>query len=162
MANISYNQIHETLEETTMALILQKFQEIFDLLPKGTLTTNERQRYRSLNVRNLAFVEHAVKVQNTNDGSLLPALLSTNNMATDLMLFKQMRTLRSRVKNLDSILSDVERIVAHEAYGVALTQYKFYQIGSKVGTPNAKAAVEQLEWRFKNSGGKQKKDGKLL
>ncbi|AFL81882.1 hypothetical protein Aeqsu_2423 [Aequorivita sublithincola DSM 14238] len=56
MANISYNQIHETLDEAKMALILQKIQEIADLLPKGTLTDAERKSYHALDVRNLIFL----------------------------------------------------------------------------------------------------------
>src|SRR5690606_39675810 len=92
MANISYNQIHETLDEATMALILQKIQEIRELLPKGTLTDAERKRYRALDVRNLAFVEDVVRLKNGIGAGILPPVLLNDNTDTDLKLFKQLRS----------------------------------------------------------------------
>ncbi|MBK5212390.1 MAG: hypothetical protein JJE55_01865 [Flavobacteriaceae bacterium] len=152
MANISYNQIHQTLDEATMTSILQKIREIWDLLPKGSLTDTERKRYRALDVRNLAFVEDVVRLKNGIGASILPAVLLNDNIDTDLKLFKQLKTLRARVLGLDYLLKDVERIVGHESYGVGLTHYGMYKVSSKVGVPNAKSAVDALEWRFKNQG----------
>lgn len=162
MANISYNKIHETLDEATMTAILTKLNEIRDFLPKGTLTKEQRQQYRGLDVRNLSFVEDAVRAKNGYGGSLLSPALNNDTLDTDLALFKQMNTLRQRLKNLETMFADVERIVAHEAYGTALLHYKFYQMGSKAGVPNAKATVEELEWRFKKQGpNKGKRPGAL-
>ena len=122
MANISYNQIHETLDEATLALILQKIQEIKEL-PKGTLTDAERKRYRSLDVRNLAFVEDVVRLKNGIGAGILPPVLLNDNTDTDLKLFKQLQTLRSRIDGLNYLLKDVERIVGHEAYGTGLAHH---------------------------------------
>ncbi len=152
MANISYNQIHETLDEATMTAIFDKLNEIRNLLPKGALTPEERKQYRSLDVRNLGFVEDAVKVKNGHGDALLSPMLKNDAMETDLTLGKQVKNLRQRLKSLDAILNDVERIVGDESFGVALTHYKLYKIEAKSGVPNARAAVEQLEWRFKKQG----------
>ncbi|HLT49673.1 MAG TPA: hypothetical protein VKZ90_04415 [Aequorivita sp.] len=152
MANISYNQIHATLDEATMASILQKIQEILNLLPKGTLNKEERKQYRSLDVRNLGFVEDALRVKNGNKAALLPPLLKNDNMQTDLALGKQLRSIRQRLQDVEVKLNDLERIVGHECFGVALTHYKLYKIEAKAGDTAAKAAVEQLEWRFKKQG----------
>lgn len=53
---------------------------------------------------------------------------------------------------MDTILADVERIVGDESFGVALTHYKLYKTEAKAGIPNAMAALEQLQWRFKKQG----------
>ena len=159
MANISYNQIHETLDEPTMMSILQKIQEIWDLLPKGALTDAERKRYRALDVRNLAFVEDVVRLKNGIGAGILPPVLLNDNVDTDLKLFKQLKTLRGRVMGLDYLLKDVERIVGHESYGVGLTHYGMYKVSAKVGVPHAQSALEELEWRFKNQAAKDKKKG---
>lgn len=152
MANISYNQIHETLDEATMLIILQKFQEITDLLPKGTLTSAERKSYRAMDVRNLAFVEDVVRLKNGIGASILPSILLNDAVDTDLKLFKQVKTLRGRVQGLDYLLKDVERIVGHEAYGVGLTHHSVYKIAARVGMPHGKSALEALMWRFNEQG----------
>jgi hypothetical protein len=94
MANISYNQIHQTLDEATMTAIFNKLNEIKSLLPKGTLTPEERKQYRSLDVRNLSFVEDAVKVKNGNGDALLSPMLKNNAIEIDLTLGKQVKNLR--------------------------------------------------------------------
>ena len=152
MANISYNQIHETLDDATMAIILQKIREIHDLLPKGALTDTERKSYRALDVRNLVFVEDAVRIKNGIGADILPTYLLNDNADTDLKLFKQVNTLRNRLLGLEYLLKDVERIVGHEAYGTVLTHYAFYKASSKVGVANAKSVMDELEWRFKKNG----------
>lgn len=152
MANISNNQLHETLDDATMASILQKIEEIFNLLPQGTLTAEERKQYQSLDVRNLAFVEDVVRLKNGIGASILPPVLLNDAVDTDLKLFKQVNTLRGRVLGLDYLLKDVERIVAHEAYGVGLTHYSMYKIAARVGIPNGKSALEELKWRFNEQG----------
>lgn len=159
MANISYNQIHETLDEATMALILQKIQEIADLLPKGTLTDTERKRYRALDVRNLVFVEKVVRLKNSFGASVLPPVLLNDNTDIDLKLFKQVKNLRGRMHGLDYQLKDVERIVGHEAFGTGLTHYGMYKISAKAGVTNAQSALAELSWRFEKQGKKEKKKG---
>src|SRR5690606_27371480 len=162
MANISYNQIHETLDEATMDSILGYLNTIISLLPKGTLTAEERQRYRSLDVRNLVFVEDAVQVKNGAGGTMLPAVLHNDTIDTDLALHKQVKKARTLMQNLHVLLADVERIVAHEAYGTALTHYKIYQVAAKVGMEGGQAAMEKLEWRFKSHAGRGKRDENTL
>jgi hypothetical protein len=159
MANLSYNQIHATLDEATMALILQKIQEIRELLPKGTLTDAERKRYRALDVRNLAFVEDVVRLKNGIGAGILPPVLFNDNTDTDLKLFKQLQTLRSRIDGLNYLLKDVERIVGHEAYGTGLAHYGMYRVTAKAGVPNAQSAMEELAWRFEKQGKREKKKG---
>ncbi len=160
MANISYNQIHETLDSATMGLILQKVQEIWDLLPKATLTDHERKRYLALDVRNLAFVEDVVRLKSSYGANILPAALVNDNADIDLKLYKQVKTIRSRIIGLDYLLNDVERIVGHEAYGTGLTHYGIYKVSAKVGIPNAQSALDELEWRFNKQGAnKGRKDG---
>ncbi|MBT0608620.1 hypothetical protein [Aequorivita echinoideorum] len=154
MANLSYNLIHETLDETRMSTIFQKLEEIKALLPLGTLTPEERKQYRSLDVRNHAFVEDAIRVQKNLGENLLPADLKSDAMETDFLLGKQIKSVRERVKNIENILADVARIVDHESFGMASTQYKLYKVGAKVGIPNARTAVEELRWRFENQGGR--------
>lgn len=155
MANLNYNQINETLDAATMALILQKIQEIYELLPKGTLTATERKRYLAMNVRNLVFVEDGVRVKNGLGNSILPAHMQNDNAETDVKLYKQVNTLHNRVKGLAHKLNDVERIVGHEAYSTVLMHYDIYKASAKVGVPNAKSMVEALEWRFKKHGSKK-------
>lgn len=152
MANISNNQLHETLDEATMASILQKIEEIFNLLPQRTLTAEERKQYQSLDMRNLAFVEDVVRLKNGIGASILPAVLLNDAVDTDLKLFKQINTLRGRVQGLDYLLKDVERIVAHEGYSVGLTHYAVYKIAARVGIPHGKSALEELKWRFNEQG----------
>src|SRR5690606_10755168 len=159
MANISYNQIHETLDEATMASILQKIQEILNLLPKGTLNKEERKQYRSLDVRNLGFVEDVVRLKNGIGAGILPPVLLNDNTDTDLKLFKQLQTLRNRIDGLNYLLKDVERIVGHEAYGTGLAHYGMYKVTAKAGIPNAQSAMEELAWRFEKQGKREKKKG---
>lgn len=162
MANISYNQIHETLDEVTMDSILSSINAIMGQLPKGTLTAEERQRFRSLDVRNLVFVEDVVRIKNGTGGSMLPAALNNDTIDTDLALYKQIKKVRTQIQNLTVLLADVERIVAHESYGTALSHYKLYQVAANVGMEEGKTAMEQLEWRFKSHGGAGRKKDNLL
>ncbi len=152
MANLSYNQIHETLDAATMVLILQKLQEIRDLLPKGSLIDSERKRYLAMDVRNLKFVEDGVRLKNGLGGEILPASMQNDNADIDLELYKQVNIVHGQVQGLDFLLKDVARIVGHEAYGAILTHYGIYKTSAKMGIPNAKSVMDALEWRFKNQG----------
>lgn len=152
MANLSYNQINETLDKATMVLIRQKIHEIWDLLPKGSLIDSERKSYRALDVRNLAFVEDGVRIKNGIGAGILPASLLNDNTDADLKLYKQLTSLFSGVHGLEYLLKDVMRIVGNEAYSAVLAHYGIYKASAKVGIPNAQSALEELEWRFKKQG----------
>lgn len=159
MANISYNRIHETFDAATLAEALNKVKDVTNILPKGSLTPEQRKQYQGLDVRNLSFVEDAVRVKNGFGGALLPPIINNDTLDVDVALYKQISILRYHVNNLATMLTDVERIVAHEAYGAALLHYKYYKAAEKAGGPNAREAVEQLDWRFKKQGAKANKKG---
>ncbi|MBW2937868.1 hypothetical protein KXJ69_07090 [Aureisphaera sp. CAU 1614] len=161
MANITHNLIDQTLDPATLSEIENHLNAVEALLPKKALTADERKKYRGLDVRNLAFVEAALKVQKTLPLTVLPDPMKSEGMEKDLTLYKQANKINSRINHIARLLLDVERIVAHEAYSMALAHYKLYQVGNKLGLPNAKTAVEQMEWRFKSHGGGRKKDDSL-
>lgn len=157
MSNITQNLLDLTLDQATLTSIKDHITAIEAVLPSKGLTPDQRKKYRSLDVRNLGFVQDVVKVKNNIDASaLLPTILQNDNIDNDLVLFKQVNELRSRLLQLVSLLTDIERIVAHEAYSNALAYYKMFQMGAKVGAPNAQTALEQLAWRFKNHAKKDK------
>lgn len=154
MANITTNLLNITLTPAELGVLQGAITTIdAGLAPvvQG-LTENERTSYFSLDENNKVFTEEALQEATVN-GSMLPSAVNVGFLGNDLTLFNQLDGLESQLEGVLRKVRDSKRVVAHEAYAMALTIYTLYRSLAAVGVPGAQQSADRLGERFAQTGG---------
>ena len=148
MGNITENRLNQTLSEATVTEINNAIAQVNQLLPEGSLTDDQRNSLKSIDVDNKVFVEDALNELQINGSGIIPAFVSAQNITNDLTLFNQLEIIESGLNTLAQKVSDLKRIVGDEAYTGGLTIYRLFEGANNAGINQAKQSYEKLKVRF--------------
>ncbi len=148
MGNLTENRIDTVLTEAVITEINDSIIAIEDQLPAGSLTDDERSRYKAIDVNNKIFVEDVITEVGISGAGIIPAFIKPAFIKNDFILFEQLDAIESNMTNLLRRVSDLKRIAGSEAYDYSLTVYRIYESANLAGIPGAKESYEKLRARF--------------
>ena len=155
MSNITNNRVSASIDEGTLkevkdalALINSKLPFLIGLKPE------ERQSIPKISEVNKVFTADAI-VAIKNNGNLLPAYLSVDEISKDYKLYEQLDEVVSLSQQLTEKLSDTQMMAGSEAYVSALTAYRLFEAASNAGLPGTDTIYDQLKQRFAQQGSNQ-------
>ena len=148
MGNLTENRIDTVLTEAVITEINDSIIAIEDQLPAGSLTDDERSRYKAIDVNNKIFVEGVISEVGISGAGIIPAFIKPAFIKNDFILFEQLDAIESNMTNLLRRVSDLKRIAGSEAYDYSLTVYRIYESANLAGIPGAKESYEKLRARF--------------
>ena len=153
MANLSENRLNEVLDPAVLNAAITALDAFMAGLPEGVLNDDQRRRYTGMDVDNRVFVETVLDVMASSGASVLPASFQLATLQVDYDLFEQVKSVLTRVAQVQRKLEDLLRISAHEAFTYALAVYAIYETMSKAGSEDARAGFELMRERFAGQGG---------
>lgn len=152
MSNITNNRVSASIDAATIKSIKEAIATINEKLPFLIgLKPEERQSIPKISEVNKVFTADAV-VAIKNNGNLLPAYLSADEISKDYNLYEQLDELVQLSQQLTEKLSDTQMIVGSEAYVSALTAYRLFEAASNAGLPGTDTIYDQLKQRFAQQG----------
>lgn len=152
MGNITENKLNMIIAAVDIAAINTDIAAINSKLPAGSLTDDQRNNLKSINVDNKVFVEDAIVEMTVNGTGVMPAFLNAANLQNDITLFNQLETIESGLNTLLQRVSDLKRIAGDEAYTGGLTVYRIFESANNAGLNQAKQPYEKLRARFNAQG----------
>lgn len=153
MASLTENRLNEVLDPAVLSAAITALDAFMAGLPEGALNDDQRRRYTGMDVDNRVFVETVLDVMASSGASVLPASFQLATLQVDYDLFEQVKSVLTRVAQVQRKLEDLLRISAHEAFTYALAVYAIYETMSKAGSEDARAGFELMRERFTGQGG---------
>ncbi len=154
MSNVNQNLVNETLPPLAMTAITEALATVESSLPDATLTDEQRQSYNAISVDNKIFAEEVLDEMTTNTTVSIPAFYNKDFLATDLELFEQVESIKSRMLNIVQRLEDLQRVAGHESYGMGTAVYGMFEMMARSGVPGAQTSYDRLKARFAGQGGR--------
>lgn len=148
MANLTQNRLNVTLTPAAVNNINTAIASIATQLPAGSLTDEERNSFRAIDVNNKIFVEDTLAEMGISGAGIIPAFLTPSFIQNDLTLFEQLDSIESTIINVLRRVSDLKRISGSEGYDNALAVYRIYEAANLGGIPGAKESYDKLKMRF--------------
>lgn len=156
MSNLTQNRLNVTLTPAAVTAINSGITAIEAQLPAGSLTDEERNSYRAIDVNNKVFVEDVITEMGISGAGIIPPFLNSTIIQNDLTLFGQLDAIESKIINVLRHVSDLKRICGSEGYDNGLAVYRIYEAAAMAGIPGAKESYDKLKQRFDGQGGKPK------
>lgn len=148
MANLTENKLNTIISVADLATIATSINTISSKLPVGSLTDDQRQSLKGIDVENKIFVEDVITELGISATGIIPAYINPSFIQNDLALFDQLDGVEANLKNVLQKISDLKRIAADEAYGMALATYRMYDGANQAGISGAKQSYDKLKTRF--------------
>ena len=148
MSNLTQNRLNTTLTPAAVTAINASITAVGTQLPAGSLTDEERNSFRGIDVSNKIFVEDTINEMGISGAAIIPPFLNSGIIQNDLTLFEQLDSIESNITNVLRKVSDLKRICGSEGYDNALAVYKIYEAASLAGIPGAKESYTKLNERF--------------
>jgi len=153
MSNVNQNLVNEILAPLAMTAITDALTAVESALPDATLTEEQRRTFNAISVDNKVFAEEVLDEMTINTTVTIPPVFDRSLLATDLELFEQVESIKSRMLNIVQRLDDLLRVAGHESYGMATAVYGMFEVMARTGVPGAQASYDRLKVRFQNQGG---------
>jgi hypothetical protein len=153
MGNLTQNRLNVTLDNAAVTTIKTSIAAIAEQLPAGSLTDDERGKFRAIDVDNKIFVEDTLIEMAISGSGIIPPFLNSAFIQTDLTLFEQLDAIESNLTNVLRTVIDLKRICGSESYDYSLAVYRIYEAANLAGIPGAKESYEKLKVRFEKSNG---------
>ena len=151
MANLTQNRLNVTLTAAAITSINTSITSISSQLPAGSLTDDERNSFKAIDVNNKIFVEDTLTEMSISSSGIIPPFLNSSNILNDLTFFEQLDSIESNITNLLRKVADLKRICGSESYDNALAVYRIYEAANLAGIPGAKESYSKLNARFASS-----------
>ncbi|MBC7641156.1 MAG: hypothetical protein H7174_02265 [Flavobacterium sp.] len=148
MSNLTENKLNTVIAAADLAIIAASVTTIASKLPTASLTEDQRNSLKSIDVNNKIFVEDVVTELGINATGIIPSFINPTFIQNDLALFEQLDGIEASLQNLLQKIADLKRIAGDEAYSMALVSYKIYDAANQSGIPGAKQAYDKLKVRF--------------
>ena len=148
MSNLTENKLNTIIDVADLATIATSITTITSKLPAGSLTEEQREALKSIDVNNKVFVEDVIIELGISATGIIPVFITPAYIQTDLTLFEQLDGIEANLENLLQKIADLKRIAGDEAYSMALASYKIYDSANQGGIPGAKQAYDKLKVRF--------------
>ncbi len=160
MSNLTENKLNTVIATTDITAMNTAITTLASKLPTGTLTDEQRNTLKAMDVNNKIFVEDVLTELSISGTGIVPPFINSTFIQNDLTLFEQLDRLEANVANVAQRIADLKRICGDEAYTAALTVYRIYDGANLAGIPNSKQAYEKLKSRFdtQNTGAGRKVD----
>lgn len=152
MSNLTQNRLNTTLTPAAVTSINTSITALRTQLPAGSLTDEERSRFRAIDVNNKIFVEDTIIEMGISGAGIIPPFLNAATIQTDLTLFGQLDSIESNLTNLLRQVSDLKRVCGSEGYDNGLAVYRIYEAAALAGIPGAKESYDKLKQRFDGQG----------
>ena len=152
MSNLTQNRLNTTLTAAAVTSINTSITALRAQFPAGSLTDEERSRFRAIDVNNKIFVEDTIIEMGISGAGIIPPFLNAAIIQTDLTLFGQLDSIESNLTNLLRQVSDLKRICGSEGYDNGLAVYRIYEAAALAGIPGAKESYDKLKQRFDGQG----------
>ena len=153
MANLTQNRLNVILTPAAVTTTNTAIAAIAAQMPAGSLTDEERNSFRSIDVNNKIFVEDTITEMGISGAGIIPPFLNSGIIQNDLTLFEQLDAIESNITNVLRRVSDLKRICGSEGYDNALAVYRIYEAASLAGIPGAKESYTKLNARFSSNNG---------
>ncbi len=146
------NRISADVSDVDKATILQKIDEIRELLPfLASLTPDERQTLPKLGEKTLAFDVKASNYMETNP-KLVPGFVEMPELIKDRALYTPLAEIVRALSALNNAVDDTATLVGHEIYIAELAFYQNVRQAAKRGITGAQTIFDDLKTRFPGSG----------
>lgn len=152
MGNITENKLNTTIVAADITAITTALGTVATKLPVISLTDEQRQNLKGIDVNNKVFVQDAITEIGASGAGILPPFINATFIQNDLTLYDQIDGIESQLNNLLQRVSDIKRVTGDEAYTSALAVYKIFDGASQSGIMNAKQPYERLRMRFESQG----------
>lgn len=153
MGNITENKLNTVISAADLTTISTAINSVDAKIPIGSLTDEQRDTLKAINVNNKIFVEDVITETNLNGTGIIPPYVVVNHIVTDITVYEQLDMIESDLNTLLQRVSDLKRIAGDEAYTAALVVYKLFEGANNAGINTAKQSYEKLRARFENQGG---------
>lgn len=153
MSNVNQNLVNQILAPLAMTAITDALNTVESSLPDATLTDEQRRTFNAISVDNKIFAEEVLDEMTTNTSVTIPPFFNKDLLATDLQLFEQVESIKSRMLNIVQRLDDLLRVAGHESYGMSTAVYGMFEMMARSGVPGAQASYDRLKVRFAGQGG---------
>lgn len=120
-----------------------------DTITKETLDTMQK-----LGDRSESFVRKCIELAD-QEPTLVPSYIQVKDAKDDLLLYEQLKSVESGLKQLQNWVSSNKSLAGAEALDFANDQYASFRFLAKNNHPKAKEAFETLQVRYKTHGRKK-------
>lgn len=157
MSNLTENKLNTVISDADVLSIATSITSIVNKLPSGSLTDEQRQTLKGIDVNNKIFVEDVISELGISASGIVPPFINAASIQTDLILYEQLDIIAANLSNVLQKVSDLKRIAGDEAYSMALAAYKIYDGANQFGIAGAKQSYDNLKTRFdaQNGGGRK-------
>ncbi len=153
MSNVNQNLVNLVIAPAAITEIMGAITTIEAALPDATLTEEQRRTYNAISVDNKIFAEEVLDEMTNNTNVIIPAFYNKDFLESDLELFEQVESIKSRMLNVVQRLDDLQRVAGHESYGMGTAVYGMFEMMARSGMPGAQASYDRLKARFAGQGG---------
>jgi hypothetical protein len=156
MSNVTINRVSTTLtatELTSLAAARTSYNAVIDG-KLVTITDEEEKSLNGIDVDNVVFIADVIKANDAEGVAMVPPSIAAYapELVKDYTLFDQLDAEEKwHLGRLEKI-RQTKKVLANEAYNVALLFYKQFDYLADAGVPGAAAKRDQLKWRFDNNG----------
>ena len=158
MSNITVNRVSTTFSDAELKGIEATHIDHAKVIdPKmATMTDEQAARANSIDVANLVFVKDTIKANDAEGVAMMPPAIAAlaPELEKDDTFFDQLDAEEKWLLGRLEKIRETKKVVADEAYSVALVFYNLYQSLAAAGISGAQAKYEQLKSRFNNGGGR--------
>lgn len=157
MTNVQSNRFSKTFTQVEADELAISRRAYLDLVKDKTiaLTPDELNELSSMAVDNFVFVKDMLMANDAEGIAMLPPAYAAEapELSKDTSVFDFLDMEEMMIDDLKLRIQHTKRLVAHEAYSLAIKFYKLYKQMAEDGVPGAAARYNALKARFKDNGG---------